>query len=59
MNPAEFGIDSKDLKRLQKWPSIKAWKSNAEHLEAQKNGRQRWYSAYQTRIALVERDYGN
>ena len=38
--------------------SIKQWKANAEHLEAQKNGRHRWYSSYQTRIALVERDYG-
>ena len=39
--------------------SIKQWKAQAEHREAQKNGRQRWYSSYKTRIALVERDYGN
>ena len=38
--------------------SIKRWKANAEHLQAQKNGRERWYSAYKTRIAIVERDYG-
>lgn len=37
--------------------SIKEWKRHAEHLVAQKNGRERWYSAYSTRIALVERDY--
>jgi heme-degrading monooxygenase HmoA len=38
--------------------SIRRWKANAEHLEAQKAGRDRWYSNYKTRIALVERDYG-
>lgn len=36
---------------------IKRWKSNTEHLEAQANGRKKWYSAYKTRIAKVERDY--
>ncbi len=29
-----------------------------EHLEAQKNGRKKWYSAFKLRIAKVERDYG-
>ena len=38
--------------------SIKSWKANAEHLEAQRLGRDRWYSSYKTRIAKVERDYG-
>lgn len=38
--------------------SIRQWKAHAEHQEAQKNGRQHWYSTYKTRIALVERDYG-
>jgi heme-degrading monooxygenase HmoA len=37
--------------------SIRRWKSNAEHLQAQHNGRQRWYTDYKTRIARVERDY--
>ena len=37
--------------------SIKAWKRNAEHLVAQKMGREKWYSNYKTRIARVERDY--
>jgi len=37
--------------------SIKQWKNQAEHLEAQAVGKSRWYSAYTTRIALVERDY--
>jgi heme-degrading monooxygenase HmoA len=37
--------------------SIRSWKGHAEHLQAQQNGRQRWYSDYKTRIARVERDY--
>ncbi|WP_071871221.1 antibiotic biosynthesis monooxygenase family protein [Atopomonas hussainii] len=37
--------------------SIKCWKANAEHLEAQRLGKERWYSAFKTRIAKVERDY--
>lgn len=36
--------------------SIRAWKANAEHLEAQRRGRQEWYVAFKTRIARVERD---
>ncbi|MFM2480362.1 antibiotic biosynthesis monooxygenase family protein [Celerinatantimonas sp. YJH-8] len=38
--------------------SIKNWKANAEHLQAQKQGRSQWYSSFKTRIAKVERDYG-
>jgi heme-degrading monooxygenase HmoA len=37
--------------------AIKHWKANTEHLLAQKYGREKWYSAYKTRIALVQRDY--
>jgi heme-degrading monooxygenase HmoA len=37
--------------------SIRAWKANAEHLEAQRLGHQKWYAAFMTRIAKVERDY--
>ncbi|WP_104402449.1 antibiotic biosynthesis monooxygenase family protein [Vibrio penaeicida] len=37
--------------------SIKQWKANTEHLEAQKLGRKQWYQSYKTRIAKVERDY--
>lgn len=37
--------------------SIRRWKAEAEHLQAQKMGRQKWYTAYKTRVALVERDY--
>jgi heme-degrading monooxygenase HmoA len=38
--------------------SIRAWKANTEHQLAQKYGREKWYSAFKTRIALVEREYG-
>lgn len=38
--------------------SIKNWKANLEHLEAQKLGHERWYASFKTRIAKVERDYG-
>lgn len=37
--------------------SIAAWKANAEHLEAQRQGREKWYAGFKTRIARVERDY--
>lgn len=38
--------------------SIKHWKADMEHQEAQRAGRERWYSAFKVRIAKVERDYG-
>ncbi|WP_432470540.1 antibiotic biosynthesis monooxygenase family protein [Amphritea sp. HPY] len=38
--------------------SIKAWKANIEHLEAQKSGHEKWYSSFKVRISKVERDYG-
>jgi heme-degrading monooxygenase HmoA len=38
--------------------SIKQWKAQAEHRLAQQMGKDKWYSSYKTRIALVERDYG-
>ena len=38
--------------------SIKHWKANLEHQEAQKLGHETWYSTFKTRIARVERDYG-
>lgn len=37
--------------------SIRQWRQHAEHKIAQSMGREQWYSCYQTRIALVERDY--
>jgi heme-degrading monooxygenase HmoA len=37
--------------------SIKNWKANLEHLEAQKIGKELWYKKYKVRISKVERDY--
>ena len=37
--------------------SIRNWKNHAEHQEAQRLGHQKWYAAFKTRIAKVERDY--
>ena len=42
----------------QSLEAIKRWKQNAEHLIAQRYGREKWYTHYKTRICLVERDYG-
>ncbi len=38
--------------------SIKRWKSHGEHQLAQKMGMRKWHSSYKTRVAKVERDYG-
>lgn len=43
------------------WKSLEAirkWKAHAEHLEARRLGRERWYADFRLRIAKVERDYG-
>ena len=37
--------------------SILKWKALAEHLAAQKMGKERWYSHYELRVAKVERAY--
>ncbi len=42
------------------WESLEAirnWKQQSEHLLAQQKGRDTFYSAYTTRICLVERAY--
>lgn len=38
--------------------SIKAWKENAEHAEARKQGRDTFYSGFKVRICKVEKEYG-
>ncbi len=38
--------------------SIKQWKANAEHQEAQRLGHEKWYSSFKTRISKVEYNYG-
>lgn len=37
----------------------RAWKCVAEHLVAQRLGRERWYERYAVRVATVERAYGS
>ena len=42
------------------WDSLEAiadWKTQADHLLAQKKGREEWYKWYKVRICLVEREY--
>ncbi|QBA65230.1 antibiotic biosynthesis monooxygenase family protein [Muriicola soli] len=42
------------------WESLEAitqWKNHADHLEAQKLGRAKWYQWYKLRICKVEREY--
>jgi len=36
----------------------RAWKQVADHAEAQRIGKERWYASYKVRIATVTRDYG-
>lgn len=38
--------------------AIRQWKQQVEHREAQRLGREQWYSGYRVRIAKVEREYG-
>ena len=37
--------------------AIKNWKMNAEHLLAQKLGKDKWYKWYNIKICKVEREY--
>lgn len=37
----------------------RGWKAVAEHAEAQRLGRERWYQSYRVRIARVDRAYGS
>lgn len=38
--------------------AIHNWRDNAEHSDVRRNGRARWYEAFEVRIAKVERAYG-
>jgi len=38
--------------------AIRAWHANAEHQLAQREGYAKWYSAFELRVAKVERAYG-
>lgn len=51
---SEIGITVSYWEDLE---SIRIWKQNLAHLEAQEKGRESWYKKYITRICLVEREY--
>ena len=51
---SEIGITVSYWKSLE---AIKNWKANTKHLNAQKQGREKWYAHYKVRICKVERDY--
>lgn len=36
---------------------ITSWKQNAEHLIAQKKGREYWYQTYRIEISKIEKEY--
>jgi heme-degrading monooxygenase HmoA len=38
--------------------AVKNWKAVAEHMVAQRRGRDEWYRSYRTRVCTVEREYG-
>jgi heme-degrading monooxygenase HmoA len=38
--------------------AIAAWQAHVDHRAAQAAGRDRWYDAYEVRVARVERAYG-
>jgi heme-degrading monooxygenase HmoA len=38
--------------------SIQAWRANAEHALARRDGRERWYESFQVHVAAVQRAYG-
>ena len=38
--------------------SIKGWKNNIDHQQAQQFGRDKWYRSYRIRVAKVDKEYG-
>ena len=54
---SEPGVDKKIVENID-LESIKNWKANTEHKQAQKLGHEKWYASFMIRISKVERDYG-
>lgn len=50
----DIGITVSYWQSLQ---SISDWKTQTDHLMAQREGRARWYESYRIRICKVEREY--
>lgn len=61
--PGFIGVDSarNDVGiTVSYWETTQAilqWKANTDHLIAQRNGKEKWYSWYNVKICLVEREY--
>jgi heme-degrading monooxygenase HmoA len=56
----EFCVDGHFSLAVSYWRSLEAietWRAHARHGVAKEMGRTRWFDAYFTRIARVERDY--
>ena len=56
----ELCLDSRFSLAVSYWRSleaIEAWRRQAQHLHAKELGKSRWFEAYLTRIARVERAY--
>jgi len=51
---SEIGVTISYWETLE---DIKNWKDNMDHQQAQRLGKERWYSWYKTRICKVEREY--
>lgn len=49
-----FGITISYWKNLE---SILLWKNHPEHINAQNMGKEKWYSAYNLRVAKIEYEY--
>ena len=54
-NPDGFGMT---ISYWRDSDCARKWKENAEHLQAQRQGREKFYRAYRVRICKVEREYG-
>ena len=51
---SEIGITVSYWESLE---SIRKWKQNLDHLDAQRKGISKWYEKYTVRICLVEKEY--
>lgn len=53
-NNEGFGITISYWNSLE---DIKYWKANIEHQQAQKLGKEKWYTQYKIKICKIEREY--
>ena len=61
LQPGYLGVETAPGITVSYWrdeAAIASWKQNAEHATARATGRERWYDAFEIRIARVERAYG-